>query len=322
MAAGGALTLVGAGACTVTVTAAATSNYGESMDDAVVTVTVAPVLALNLTTPIAGDNIINSTEKAAGFSVSGDTGAVAGATVTVTLGGHSFAAVDSALAPGASAAAWSVAVAADAAYLIAPGVDLTVSATRSGYAPAPPVTHTLTVDLAAPAVSYTAPLTLTVGAAITEMLPASTDTDIAAANGYAATASLPPGLALDVDSGVISGTPSAHNSAAVTATVTVTDRAGNSAEVAIDFPAVGKGTQDLAGFAYSPAAVSVTDEAPVLTPPVPLEGATLSYAATPPGVCTVAAGGALTLVGAGACTVTVTAAGHQPTTTRPRTMPW
>ena len=158
-----------------------------------------------------------------------------------------------------------MAVAAHAAYLIAPGVDLTVSRdperlrARAARHPhldgGPHGRHR--------AVSYTAPAHAHGGRGHhARWCRPARDTDIAAANGYAATASLPPGLALDVDSGVISGTPSAHNSAAVTATVTVTDRAGNSAEVAIDFPAVGKGTQDLAGFAYSPASCQRTPTRP------------------------------------------------------------
>ena len=309
----GALTLTGAGVCTVTLTAALTADYDEATAHATVTVDTAGTLMLAVH-DVTGDNIINSTEQTNGFTISGDTGAVADATVTVTLGGHSVGTATSALAAGASEAAWSVTVAARAAYLIdAATPALTVAATRTGYAPAPPVTHTLTVDLAAPAVSYTAPLTLTVGAAITEMLPASTDTDIAAANGYAVTASLPPGLALDVDSGAISGTPSAHSTAAVTATVTVTDRAGNSAEVAIDFPAVGKGAQTLSGFTYSATSVTFGAPAPTVTVPtvtVPTGApGALRYAAAPPDVCTVdPLSGALTLTGAGVCTVTLTAA--------------
>ena len=305
--ASGALTLAGVGTCTVTVTAATTSNYGETKDDAVVTVTVAPVLALTVNTPIATDNIINITEKAAGFTISGATGAVAGATVTVTLGGHRVGTATSAIAVGSNEAAWSVTVPAAATYITGTSLTLSVAATRGSYAPAPDVTHTLTVDLAAPAVSYTAPASLTVGRAITEMLPISADTDIAAANGYAATASLPPGLALDADSGAIAGTPGAHSTDEVTATVTVTDSAGNSTAVDITFPAVGKGTQDLSGFAYSPATVTFGAPTPTVTPPTGAPG-TLSYAATPATVCTVDASGALTLVGAGVCTVTLTAA--------------
>ena len=225
----------------------------------------------------------------------------------MTLGGHSVGTATSAVAVGATDAAWSVAVAPNAAYITGASLTLTVAATRGSYAPAAPVTHTLTVDLAAPAVSYTAPTALTVGAAITEMLPVSVDTDIAAANGYAVTASLPPGLALDVDSGAISGTPTAHSTDEVTATVTVKDSAGNSTAVAITFPAVTKGTQDLSAFGYSPATVTFGAATPTLTAPTGAPG-TLSYAATPATVCTVDANGALTLVGAGVCTVTLTAA--------------
>ena len=91
---------------------------------------------------------------------------MADATVTVTLGGHSVGTATSALAAGATEAAWSVTVPAAATYITGTSLTLSVTATRDGYAPAAPVTHTLTVDLAAPAVSYTAPASLTVGRAI------------------------------------------------------------------------------------------------------------------------------------------------------------
>ena len=80
----------------------------------------------------------------------------------------------------------------------------------------------MTVDLTAPtAPGYTAPANLTVGVAITPLIPTG-GTGIATSNGHAA-AGLPAGLALDVDSGEISGAPTAHSTDEVTATVTVTD---------------------------------------------------------------------------------------------------
>ena len=218
---------------------------------------------------------------------------MADATVTVTLGDHSFDPVVSALADHddnpetPQQGAWSVAVPAGAAYIVdAAPLSLTVTAAKPGYAPASDFTDTLTVDLTAPDVSYTAPPTLTVGVAIAEMRPASVDTDIAAANGYALTGVLPPGLALDADSGVIAGTPSAADPNTSTATVTVTDAAGNPGAVSIAFPPVVKGAQTLAGFAYSAATVTFGDAAPTLTAPTGAPG-TLSYAAAPASVCTV-----------------------------------
>ena len=308
VAADGALTLLAVGTCTVRVTAAATSNY--TADETTATVTVNPAGALSLVVhAVTGDDIINRTEQADGFSIEGHTGTEAGVTVTVTLGGHRFATVDSALAPGAIDAAWSVAVAPNADYLTdAATPALTVAATRTGYTSPSDFTNTLTVDLTAPtAPGYTAPANLTVGVAITPLIPTG-GTGIATSNGHAA-AGLPAGLALDVDSGEISGAPTAHSTDEVTATVTVTDRAGNSAAVAITFPAVARGTQDLSAFAYTPASLNYNAAAPVLTPPTVLEGATLSYdTATTPDVCTVAADGALTLLAVGTCTVRVTAA--------------
>ena len=91
-------------------------------------------------------------------------------------------------------------------------------------------------------------------------------------------------------------------------TVTVKDTAGNAATVVIAFPMVAKGAQALSGFQYSANAVTFGDTAPTVTAPSGARGA-LSYSATPLAVCTVdRSSGALTIVGAGDCEVTVTAA--------------
>ena len=122
-----------------------------------------------------------------------------------------------------------MAVAPNAAYITGASLTLTVAAAKTGYTSPSDFTNTLTVDLTAPtAPSYAAPTALTVGVAITPLIPTG-GTGIATSNGHAA-AGLPAGLALDVDSGAIAGTPSARSSAEVTATVTVTDSAGNSAD--------------------------------------------------------------------------------------------
>ena len=91
--------------------------------------------------------------------------------------------------------------------------------------------------------------------------------------------------------------------------MTVTDTAGNPADVSITFPAVAKGDQTLTGFAFSPDTVTFGDTAPTLTAPSVAVGA-LSYTATPSTVCSVnATTGALTIAGVGDCDVTATAAG-------------
>ena len=72
--------------------------------------------------------------------------------------------------------------------------------------------------------------------------------------------------------------------------------------------AVAKGAQTLTGFRYSAASVTFGDTAPTVTAPIGAQ-TPLSYSATPSTVCTVGPGsGALTIVGAGDCEVTVTAA--------------
>ena len=79
--------------------------------------------------------------------------------------------------------------------------------------------------------------------------------------------SLPPGLGIDTGTGVISGTPGTADANTTSATVTVTDTAGNPATVSIAFPAVAKGDQTLTGFAYSAATVTYGDTAPAVTAP-------------------------------------------------------
>ena len=147
--------------------------------------------------------------------------------------------------------------------------------------------------------------------AIADMVPGSTATDATAVHDRYGAAGLPRGLRINRHTGVISGTPSPATATAnsTTVTVTVTDVVGNPpADVSITFPAVAKGDQILAGFAYTPATVTFGDSPPRLIIPPGALGA-LSYSATPADVCTVdETSGALTLAGAGECVVTATAA--------------
>ena len=297
-AATGALTLAGVGDCNITATAAGTANYNQGTATYTVTVAAAGTLVLNLDA-IAGDDTVNIAEKAAGFAISGDTGSQGGVSVTVTVGTTDLTATSD------SGGAWSVAVPANAAYLTGTSVAVTVAASKTGYTSPSDVTRALAVDLAAPSATYTAPSSLQVGVAIGAMTPSTTDTDIAS---YGATG-LPPGLGIDSTTGAISGTPDTADANTASATVTVTDTAGNTATVDITFPAVAKGDQALTGFAYSPASVTYGDAAPAVTAPGGVR-TTLSYSATPATVCTVDAfTGALTLAGVGDCNITATAAG-------------
>ena len=306
----GELMLVGTGTCTITATADSDDNYEAATATATVTVQPAGTLALNLDA-IAGDNTINIAEKADGFAISGDTGSEAGVSVQLVMDGRaSGGGVTTVVVPSPSAtsgtstrAIWSYRVASGELdqSLNEPSVRVVVQATKTGFT-LRLVRRTVTVDLTAPtAPTYTAPTTLTVGVAITDMDP-SGGIDIAS---YSAT-DLPPGLSIDSTTGVISGTP---DTAATTATitVTVTDTAENPATVSIPFPEVAKAEQPLTDFAYSPATVTFGDDAPTFAAPTGAQG-TLSYAAAPAEVCTVnATSGALTLDGAGDCIVTATA---------------
>ena len=297
----GALTLLGAGDCEITATAAGSDDYNEATVGYTVTVQAAGALALKLGV-IATDDIINIAEKGAGFEIGGDTGTEAGVGVMVEIGGETLTTTS---ADDAGTATWTVSVPADAAYISGTSMDVTVSASKTGFTAPNDVARTLAVDLTAPtAPTYSAPVSLKVGEAITSMSP-SGGVDIAE---YGAT-DLPSGLGIDAG-GVISGTPDKAEANTATVTITVSDAAGNTATATIIFPAVDKGDQALTGFQYSPSSVTYgSGTVPSVTAPTGVL-TTLSYLATPTDVCTVdPTSGALTLLGAGDCEITATAAG-------------
>ena len=250
---------------------------------------------------IATDNIINIAEKASGFDISGDTGTEIGVSVSVVIGSTTLTTTS---ADDAGTATWTISIPADATYITGASVDVTVSAAKTGFTAPSDVQRTLTVDLAAPtAPTYAAPSSLQVGEAITPISPLGG----AGIDEYSA-AGLPSGLSFDTGTGVISGTPDTADASTADATVTGSDSAGNPATVDITFPAVAKGDQTLSGFQYSASSVTLVDTAPTVTTP---SGAVtdISYSAEPATVCTVDdASGVLTLVGAGECVVTATAA--------------
>ena len=255
-------------------------------------------LALTLDT-IAMDDTVNIAEKAAGFTISGNTGSVGEVSVTVTVGGTDLSATSSAANP----ANWSVSVPGSASYITGASVAVAVNASKTGYDAASEVTRTLTVDLTAPvAPAYTAPVSLQVGEAITVMSP----TGGSGIDGYRATG-LPPGLSI-TNTGAISGTPDTATASTASATVTVSDSAGNTGTVQITFPAVAKGGQTLSGFQYSASSVTFGSTPPTVTRPTGAQ-TSLSYSATPATVCMVGlTNGGLTLVGAGSCEITAAAA--------------
>ena len=101
------------------------------------------------------------------------------------------------------AGTWLVQVPANASFLTEGSHDIVVE-WRRGEKLVASETTTIIVDLTAPAISYTAPTSLTVGTAVS-ILPSATDEDIAS---YALKtgSSLLSGLSLNGTSGVVSGT--------------------------------------------------------------------------------------------------------------------
>ena len=79
----GALTLVAAGTCAITVTASVTANYEAATATFTITVSEAPVVMVSLNANIAGNDIVNIAERAAGFDITGtvDTGAAVSVTI-------------------------------------------------------------------------------------------------------------------------------------------------------------------------------------------------------------------------------------------------
>ena len=296
----GALTLVNVGICEVTATAASTVNYNSAIATYRVTVRTAGALLLNLDT-IAGDDTINIAEKAAGFTIGGDTGSVSGVSVTVAVGSTDLTTTMSA---DADPATWSVSVPANPSYITETSVVVEVNASKTGYSAPAAITRTLTVDLTAPtAPTYSAPVSLKVGAAMTAISPLGGS----GIDQYSATG-LPSGLSIDDTSGVVSGTPNTAVANTTSATVTVSDTAGNRATVSVTFPAVVKGDQTLSGFQYSASSVPFGSVAPSVIAPSRVR-TSLSYSATPARVCTVhPSTGVLTLLNAGICEITATAA--------------
>ncbi len=296
---------------TVTHTAASTDgNYeGVAISIASVTVTVeddddavsGPV-TVGLNPDIAGDDEVNIAEKALGFTISGTV--ADGATVEVTLDGGTPRGTTE------TGTTWTLDIPPDDPEIIDTSVVVEATAmltSSTGMVTMGTVTRTIDVDLAAPTATYTVLGTLTVGTAITDIMPGTPSADIAS---YAVqSGDIPPGLTLASDTGIISGIPTTVNATTADVTIRLTDEAGNPGDVPIAFPMVAMGSQVLDGFAYTPDTVALNAPTPpVVTLPSGVQtGSTLSYTSGDINICTVDSAGALTLVTAGACVITVTA---------------
>ena len=138
-----------------------------------------------------------------------------------------------------------------------------------------------------------------VAVAFSQTIPA-TDSPISFA---LATGTLPAGLSLDSDTGVISGQPSAAGSFSVT--VTASNSSGTSSPATIDFT-IDKGGQSITVLAAT--ATKFTTDVPYSLGVAATSGLAVSYASSEIGVATFS-GGTVTLVGAGSTTLTASQAG-------------
>ena len=119
--------------------------------------TVVPTIAI--TTPIAGDNVVNAAEAAAGFAISGTTSGVAdGQTATIVLVNSANAVVDT-YTPIVSGNAWTINVTPAQAQALANG-SYTVKADVSDVAgnAASEASQSLTVNKAALSIAITSPI--------------------------------------------------------------------------------------------------------------------------------------------------------------------
>ena len=180
-------------------------------------------------------------ESATASASNRNTRAAPGVSVTVTITRVGATTPVATLGPVTADAsgAWSVQVPPKAPYITDGTFNVVATATRGS------VTATATSQFTAnvaPSVSYnTVPTSMRVGTAITDIVPTTSDEDIAS---YAlkAGSTLPLGLGLNTIStsenhGVISGTPRAATAAGAV-TIVVTDRAGNTSDVTLSLPAV------------------------------------------------------------------------------------
>ena len=249
---------------------------------------------------VTGDNIVNQ----GGFTIYGNTDEISSATIDLVFGAGAVTLQSASDADGD----WDRIVQAGASYITPPTVSLSVTATKGGYKDSDTVSLELTVDVTAPTVSYTVPSSLAYGEAIDSLSPTTSepiDRHVAS--------SLPTGLTIAQDTGVISGTPTVLTNSKTTSTVTVYDRGGNAGTADIEFPEVDKGNQTLSNFSYDTDTMTFGGTSPTVRPPtvtVPIgSGGSVTYSSDTVTVCSVdSSTGALTTLDTGTCTIRASAA--------------
>ena len=233
----------------------AAGNTGSSPPVVFTLATVAPTIAI--TTPIAGDNVINKTEATAGVTISGTAAAgiggaaVNGQTATITIVDSTNAVKDT-LSTTVSGGAWSVSLSAAQAQGLADG-NYTIKANVSDAAgnAATTATQAITVDETNPTIAITSPVAgdntinkTEAAAGVTISGTAAAGTGGALVNGQTATITIVDGsnvvkdtLTATVTAGAwsVSLTPSQAQSltdGSYTIKANVSDAAGNAANTA------------------------------------------------------------------------------------------
>lgn len=252
----------------------------------VVVDTIPPEVAI--TTPVAGDDILNAAEQGEPLEISGTTDAEDGQIVTLTFNGNDYTAT---VADGA----WSVTIPAGDLAGLADGDDLTITADVSDVAgnPATQATATLATDFTAE---------VTISQVTVETLNTFTGVDVTGS-----TTGVEEGQAVTVtfDGTAYPGTVGADGSWTVTVPASVIDALDDGAEIAISVS-----VSDVAGNPASATASATTDfSTPALVITAPEDGGFINAAdaAADITVSGIALAGSEVTVTLGTATQTVTA---------------
>ena len=143
---------------TAAVTAQIPDQFGNTAT-ATQTLTVAEAgPSITITTPIAGDNVVNASEAAAGFAIGGSETGADGQPVTVTITDSQGHVVDSYTTTAASGGSWSVSVTPAQAQGLRDGTYTVAASVSDASHNTATATQTLTVAEAGPSITITTPI--------------------------------------------------------------------------------------------------------------------------------------------------------------------